>query len=76
MFTIAESAMMTFSSAVLDGTLDFSSGELLGWTLIAVFVVSALGILSQAGAPQTDVPEGSTAARPVVGFDEQHPEAA
>ena len=76
MFTIAESAMMTFSSAVLDGTLDFSSGELLGWTLIAVFVVSALGILSQAGAPETHVPEGSTAARPVVGLDVQHPEAA
>ena len=67
---------VNLSNAMLDGGLDFSSGVVLGWALIAVFVVSALGILSQAGGRETQAPEGSAAARPVIVLDAQHPEAA
>ena len=76
MFMMPLSAPLPASWALFERAFDFSSvGMFLGWGLVAAFVATVVGILSQVELPRT-VTRDRAVPRPALSLDVEHPRAA
>ena len=76
MFMMPLSAPLPASWALFERAFDFSSvGMLLGWGLVAAFVATVVGILSQVELPHTATRE-RVVLRAALSLDVEHPKAA